>query len=157
MATVKQIIKRFELNEIGVTYSTGRKYPKNPADRIQIKCSYDAYNVLGSYYTQFLREESHAILLNRSNQVIGVFMLSLGGTTGTIIDAKIVFGVAIASAACSVILSHSHPSGNRYPSEADIRITKSLIEAGKHLNINVLDHLIITPSDYLSMADNGDI
>ena len=86
---------------------------------------------------------------------LGIYHLSKGGIAGTVVDPKIVFSVALKSAASSLILIHNHPSGNLQPSEADKTITKKLVDAAKLLDINVLDHLIISIESYYSFADEG--
>ena len=93
------------------------------------------------------------MLLNRANKVISKEQISIGGVGGTVVDAKMVFKVAIQSLASSIILAHNHPSGNLNPSQADLDLTKKLKEAGKYLDIQVLDHLILTDGTYTSFAD----
>jgi DNA repair protein RadC len=86
---------------------------------------------------------------------LGVMSISKGGVSGTVVDPKLVFSGALKALACSIILSHSHPSGNTKPSQADIAITKRLKQGGELLDIGILDHLIITPDAYYSFADEG--
>jgi len=95
------------------------------------------------------------ILLNRANRVIGIFNLSTGGTVGTVAEPKLVFASSILRNASSIILAHNHPSGNLKPSTADTELTKKMKEAGKLLDIPVLDHLIVTSEGYYSFADEG--
>lgn len=96
-------------------------------------------------------------MLNRANNVIGYFLLSEGGTTGTVMDIKIIARYAIKHLCQAIILSHNHPSGNTNPSTADISITKKIKKALDLLDVNVHDHIILTESDcnYLSMSDEG--
>jgi len=94
-------------------------------------------------------------LLNRNNQVIGIYPLSRGGMAGTVVDAKLVFSVALKCNASSIIIAHNHPSGNLNPSEADKVITKKLKKAGSYLDIVLLDHLVITNDGFFSFTDNG--
>ena len=100
-------------------------------------------------------EETYALLLNRANKALGFSKISVGGTTGTIVDIKVIFQTALKSNASSIILCHNHPSGNLKPSEADIKITRSIKEAGKLMDIPLADHLIITDESYYSFADEG--
>jgi DNA repair protein RadC len=93
------------------------------------------------------------IILNRANEVIGYSKISSGGTASTVVDAKVIFTKALLSGAHSIILAHNHPSGNLQASEDDIKVTKQLVNAGRVLDIRVLDHLILTDKGYLSMAD----
>lgn len=95
------------------------------------------------------------MFLNRRNKVIGYQMVSSGGVAGTVVDPKMIFQAALLSNAASIILSHNHPSGDTKPSDADIKLTKKLSEAGKLLEIIVLDHVIISKTQYYSFADEG--
>ena len=92
---------------------------------------------------------------NNSNKVIHKTQISKGGITGTVVDTRIIYKIALEYNATSVILSHNHPSGSLIASEADIQITKKLKEAGKHLDISVLDHVIVTETNYFSFADEN--
>lgn len=100
-------------------------------------------------------EEFWILLLNRSNKVIDKFMASKGGITGTVIDVRNIMKTAVEKVSTSMILCHNHPSGNLTPSDADLQITRKLKDAGKIMDIQVLDHLIITQQGYFSFADNG--
>ena len=100
-------------------------------------------------------EEFMVLCLNRANRVLGYARISSGGISGTIADPKIIFQVALKSNASSIILAHNHPSGNKQPSEADIRLTRKMKDAGVLLDLPVLDHLILTSEGYHSFADEG--
>ncbi|MNS54902.1 hypothetical protein D3C72_877200 [compost metagenome] len=93
--------------------------------------------------------------MNNSNGVLHKYQLSKGGITGTVVDVRLVFKVAIEQNATAIILAHNHPSGVLYPSEADRKITKKLKTAGENLDIRVLDHVIITENSYYSFGDDG--
>ena len=118
-----------------------------------ITCSKDAYSSLLPHLAHLAHEEFWIILLNRANKIIGKEQISIGGVSGTVVDAKLVFQKAIQYLASSIILAHNHPSGNLRPSQADLGLTKKLKLAGQHLDIQVLDHLIITDNAYTSFAD----
>lgn len=124
-------------------------------DRPQIRSSRDAFRAIAPLLVDLPHEEFWILLLNRANRVIGRDQISLGGVTGTVVDAKVLFRKAIDGLACSIILCHNHPSGNLQPSQADIDLTKKLTQAGATLDILVLDHLIITEKGYYSFADEG--
>ena len=98
-------------------------------------------------------EEFWIIYLNNSNKVIRTVQLSKGGITGTVVDIRIAFKTALQLGAVAVILVHNHPSGTLKPSQPDIQLTKKLKTAGEHLDIKVLDHLIVTEKAYFSFAD----
>ena len=121
----------------------------------QIKCSRDAYEIIASNLLYLNHEEFWIILLNRSNRVITKVQVSSGGVTGTVVDSKLVFKKAIERLACGIILCHNHPSGALRPSQQDIDITKKLKQAGKHLDCNVLDHIIVGQDGYYSFGDEG--
>jgi DNA repair protein RadC len=100
------------------------------------------------------------LLLNRANKVLGIFEVSSGSATGTVADPKLVFAAAIKTNACGIILAHyvkahNHPSGNLQPSQADIDLTRRMKEGGKLLEIQLLDHVILTSEGYYSFADEG--
>lgn len=101
------------------------------------------------------RESFYALLLDRSNKLLGYLLVSVGGLTGTVVDPRIIFQTALKANSCGVILGHNHPSGNPRPSETDIRLTRKLMEAGKLLDIQVLDHLILIPGGFTSLANEG--
>ena len=100
-------------------------------------------------------EEVKVIFLNRNNIVIGVYHLAKGGISACTVDIRIILGIALKSLSTSIILVHNHPSGNLQPSQSDKEITKNLKEAGKLVQIALIDHLIITKENYYSFADEG--
>jgi len=104
-----------------------------------------------------LLEEALCFYLNRANNTIGWTRISQGGITGTVMDPRLIFQKAILCGASSVILIHNHPSQNLQPSETDKKITQQIKEGGKLLEINLLDHLIISGNleEYYSFADDG--
>lgn len=102
-----------------------------------------------------VQESFVVIYLNRANQILGYYKLSLGGIAGTVADPRIIFATALASASSGIILAHNHPSGNLTASQADIDLTRKIKEGGKLLEIQLLDHLIVTKAGYYSFADEG--
>jgi DNA repair protein RadC len=120
-----------------------------------ITCSKDIYQLMKGNLADLPHEEFWVLYLNRANKVIEKFALSRGGVSGTVADSKIIYKRALEILASSVILVHNHPSGNLKPSQQDITLTKQLKEAGKLLDINVLDHVIISEQGYYSFADEG--
>lgn len=141
------------LSEISINYKPLFKLSERP----KVVTSKDAekqFRALWSDKIQYV-EEMSILLLNRANKVLGFAKISIGGTTGTVVDTKVIFQTALKANANAIILCHNHPSGNLSPSEADIKITKNVREAGKIMEINLLDHLIITDEGYYSFADEG--
>jgi DNA repair protein RadC len=100
-------------------------------------------------------EEFWALYLNRSNRVINSSKISQGGVSGTVVDVRLIYKEALEKLASGVILCHNHPSGNLQPSAEDKNITNKCKEAGKLLNIDILDHIIITQNGFYSFADEG--
>nr|MBC7614095.1 DNA repair protein RadC [Pseudopedobacter sp.] len=124
-------------------------------DLNKISSSKDIYNLLAPNFADLLHEEFWIILLSRANKVLHKVLISKGGQAGTIADPKIIFKTALEGNAANIILAHNHPSGNLKPSQADMQLTKKLQEAGKLLDLQVLDHVIFTERSYFSFADEG--
>lgn len=125
-----------------------------------IKSSLDSYSELLKFFpeqTLALQERAVVMYLNRNNRVLGVYPLSTGGITGTVIDVRLVLSVALKIAAVGIVISHNHPSQNLKPSSADIAITEKLKAASKLIDITLLDHIILGPEkgQYFSFADEG--
>ena len=122
----------------------------------QITQSSDAYDVLKADLMDLPHEEFIVLMLNQANRVIDKKIISVGGVAGTVVDVKKIFRMALSNALISaIILGHNHPSDNPSPSKADISITKKIKQAGKNLDIAVLDHIIVTSMSYTSLADEG--
>ncbi|WP_456866768.1 JAB domain-containing protein [Galbibacter sp. BG1] len=103
-----------------------------------------------------LQETFKVLLLNNSNKVKGIYTLSIGGITGTLVDIRILYAVILKSLSTAVILCHNHPSGTLKASEQDKEITQKIKKAGLYLDVKVLDHIILSPcGNYFSFADNG--
>ena len=132
-----------------------RRKESEPDKKIKVVTSADGADIFRPLLSDLPHEEFWVLLLNRNNLVIDKFMVSQGGLSGTVIDVRIILKTALDKLASSIILCHNHPSGNLIPSEADKDITKKIKEAGKHMDIPVLDHLIIANDLYFSFADEG--
>ena len=102
-------------------------------------------------------EEVVMLCLNRANKVVGFYKISSGGLSSSIVDPRVIFTIALNCAANSIILSHNHPSGNTTPSAQDREITKKIKEAGKMLDISLLDHIILTDDNYYSFMEDGNL
>ncbi|HEU5148635.1 MAG TPA: DNA repair protein RadC [Chryseosolibacter sp.] len=132
-----------------------RRRDTEAEEKPRVSGSRDCFNILKPHMQDLPHEEFWIILLNRANRVIRKYQVSQGGVAGTVADPKIIFKVAIAELASGIILAHNHPSGNLTASQADIELTKKIKEAGKLLEIQVLDHLIVAGQKYFSFADEG--
>lgn len=134
----------------------GRRRKETPGnDVVKITTSADAFAVLLPVFADLNHEEFWILILNQANYVIGKHLISKGGMAGTVADPKIIFKTALEHNAAYVVLAHNHPSGNLKPSQQDLNITKKLVEAGKMLDLHVLDHLIVTNKLFFSFGDEG--
>jgi DNA repair protein RadC len=138
-----------------------KDYPQADAtEKPHVTGSRTAFDVVWPFMKDIAdhHEEMWALYLNRSNRVMACVQISKGGVSGTIADPKLIFQLALilpCPASC-IILAHNHPSGNLIPSQADIQLTGRIKEGGKALEIQLLDHLIVTsPGKYYSFADEG--
>lgn len=132
-----------------------RRRKAEPRSRPKIDTSQDVFDLLNPTLADLPHEEFHAVYLNRSNKVLATERISTGGVTGTIADTRIILKSAINLLACGLIVSHNHPSGNLQPSASDRKLTKKLQEACKHLDMQLLDHVILSDNGYFSFADEG--
>lgn len=132
-----------------------RRQISTSAVKSRITSSKDAFNLLSGELRDLNHEVFKILILNRNNRVLRTETISVGGIAGTVVDPKIIFKKAIDHHGSSIILCHNHPSGNLNPSKQDIDITKKIVEAGRLIEIQVLDHLIISYEGYFSFADEG--
>ncbi len=120
-----------------------------------IQGSRSAYQALRRHLVDLNHEEFWILLLGRNCKVLSKELISKGGLSGTVADPKIIFHVALQHQASSIILAHNHPSGNLKPSQQDIDLTKKIFNAGRILDIGVLDHIIVAGQSYFSFGDEG--
>jgi DNA repair protein RadC len=132
-----------------------RRKETDVSKKVKITTSQDVYDAMKPAMLDLPHEEFWLLVLNRANFVIKKEMISRGGVAGTVVDSRIIFKSAIENYASSIIICHNHPSGNLKPSDADVRITKNIRDAGKIMEIPLLDHLIITENGFYSFADEG--
>lgn len=146
-AKAVSIVAAFELGQ-------RRKNEASP-DTDKVTSSLSVFELMRPLLGELPHEEFWIIYLNNSNKVISKLQLSKGGITGTLVDVRLVFKHGVQCGATSIILCHNHPSGGLTASDADKQITKKLKAAGEHLDIKVLDHVIITETSYFSFSDEG--
>jgi len=132
-----------------------RRRAEDAVELIKITSSKRVFEIMQPIIGELPHEEFWVLFLNNSNKVISKSQLSKGGISGTIVDVRLVFKVALENGATGLILCHNHPSGNLQPSDADRQITKKIKQAGDSLDVKVLDHLIITETKYYSFVDEG--
>lgn len=132
-----------------------RRRAEEAVELKKITSSKAVFEIMQPIIGELPHEEFWVLYLNNSNKVIYKAQLSKGGITGTVVDIRLLFKMALEQNATAVLLTHNHPSGKLLASEADIQITKKIKEAGKTLEIHVLDHIIVTENGYLSFQDAG--
>ena len=133
----------------------GRRRKPSSIKKPKLTSSNKIYEYLKSKMIDLTEEVCWIIYLSRGLQVIGTEKIGLGGRSGVIIDPKVVFKKSLDRKASSIVIAHNHPSGQLQPSKEDVRVTKKLTEAGKNLDLPLLDHLIITDQGYYSFRDEG--
>lgn len=124
-------------------------------ERNVIKSPKDVKELLMEEMRYLDREHFRALLLNIKNQVISVEDISVGSLNSSIVHPREIFKTAIRRSCASMILVHNHPSGDPTPSQEDIEATKRLLEGGRILGIDVLDHVIIGDGRYVSLKEKG--
>ena len=134
----------------------GRRRRLEAAVELQkITSSKTIFDIMQPIIGELMYEEFWIVYLNNSNKIIAKSQLSKGGITGTVVDVRLVFKTALELGAVGIILVHNHPSGTIQPSEADKQITQKLKSGGEYLDIRILDHIIVTETQYFSFSDAG--
>lgn len=113
----------------------------------------ELFNIIRLKVINFSKEHFFVVSLDTRNNFIGVDEISVGTLTASLVHPRETFESAIRRHAAQIIIAHNHPSGETEPSEDDLKITKRLVEAGKIMGIEVLDHLIFTDKTYLSFKE----
>jgi DNA repair protein RadC len=158
--SIKELMKVDGIGEakavtIVAALEIGRRRKHDNETRPKIGSSRDVFDQIRGDLMDLAHEEFWVLLLNRANLVIKKKRISEGGVSGTVADPKIIFKLALEELASGVIVAHNHPSGNLTASQSDIDLTRKLKEAGKFLEIQLLDHLIVAGQNYYSFADEG--
>lgn len=149
-------IGKAKASRICAVFELGRRRERTPVRELyQIGSSSDVYKLMSPILKDKLYEEFWMIVLNRANRVLKQVRISEGSVSGTVADPKKIYKIALDHKASSIVVLHNHPSGQLNPSQADINLTNKLVAAGKLLDIQVLDHLILSRSGYFSFADEG--
>ncbi|MEN9486844.1 MAG: hypothetical protein RIR56_532 [Bacteroidota bacterium] len=132
-----------------------RKAAQEIPEKEKVTSVNDLYKIFSQYLSDLQTEEFWAIFLNQKNHVIYKTQISKGGISGTLVDVRVIFRIAIEHFATSVVVAHNHPTGNLTPSQPDISITRRIKEAGDLLDIKLLDHLIIGENSFFSFSEQG--
>ncbi|MBC3759710.1 DNA repair protein [Hyunsoonleella sp. SJ7] len=141
------------ISEIKLSYK-----PNRLKDALKITHSEVAYQVILNNWdkdTLELQEEFKIVLLNNSNEVLGIYSLSKGGLTFAPVDLRIMFGVILKSGSMGFITVHNHPSGKLKPSTPDVSLYKKIKKIANFHDLNYLDNLIVTSKGYYSFMDEG--
>lgn len=149
-----QIPPLLQVAEVMVKYQSNLPFANHP----RVNSSEDAEKIFRINWGDDMElvEEFNVLFLNRANYVKGLLRLSRGGLTGTVADPRILFATALKGLAVGIIAGHNHPSGSCKPSTQDIELTRKLKEIGKLHDIQLIDHIILTPqSGFYSFADEG--
>lgn len=143
-----------KVTEVELIYKNNHVLAEQPI----ITTSKEAYQVFIDTWDMNkleLQEQFRMILLDHKNGVLGVTTVATGGLSSCLVDPKLVFAIALKARASGIILAHNHPSGKLVFSTPDKNLTANLADAGKLLDLPVLDHLLVTKEGYLSLADSG--
>jgi DNA repair protein RadC len=132
-----------------------RKSQQEVLERQQISSSKDAFEILQPHLSDLQTEEFWAIFLNHQNKILYKTCLFRGGIASSVADVRVIFKTALEHFSTQIIVAHNHPAGSRKPSKEDISITQKIKEAGKLLDIELLDHLILTQNNFFSFKDEG--
>jgi len=132
-----------------------RRRSAEALEKTKITSSKDVFDYFQGIFGDTNFEAFYILLINRANKVNRAVCISEGGLSGTVVDPKKIFKIALENNASSIILCHNHPSGNILPSEQDIKITQKLKNAGNMLDLPILDHIILGDENYYSFADEN--
>ncbi len=132
-----------------------RRMTSKASDKITIRSSRDSFEAIKGYFWDLNHEEFWVFLLNRGNQITHHFLISKGGVAGTVVDVKIIFKYAIDHLASGILVAHNHPSGRPKPSGSDQKITDRIKDAGKIMDVQLVDHIILAGNEYFSFSDSG--
>ena len=140
------------LGELAARYQVDFQ-PERPADRPQINSPQDVFNLLGPEMSALAQEQLRVLLLNTRNQVMAQRIVYQGNVNSSIVRPAEVLRAAVIESAPSIVIAHNHPSGDPTPSPEDVSITRELVQGGKLLGIDLLDHIVIGGSKWVSLKE----
>jgi len=132
-----------------------RRRLSEAVSRSKISSSKDAFDLMKPLLEDLSVEQFWVLYLNNANKVLSKQKISEGGMTATIVDVRLILKLALELNATALVLCHNHPSGTLRPSEADKKLTEKVKSAAKCMDIQLLDHIIVTDQSYFSFADQG--
>ena len=130
-----------------------RRAIETPEPQPKIEVAHNVFTLMQPLIGELPHEEFWVLYLNSTNRVIHKARLFSGGITHTTVDVRLLFKTALEQGAIALILVHNHPSGSITPSKEDIELTQRVKTAGDMLDIKLLDHVIVTEKEYLSLLD----
>ena len=142
------------LGELAVRYDVETR-PEGPEDPPSINCPEDVRRLLGPEMSGLAQEQLRVLLLNTKNQVVGQRIIYQGNVSSAIVRNAEVFRPAVIEAVPTIIVSHNHPSQDPTPSPEDAALTRELVQAGKLLDIELLDHIVIGGERFVSLKERG--
>ena len=142
------------LGELAMHYEVSYQ-PERPEEMPTISCPQDVYSLLGPELKALAQEQLRVLLLNTRNQVVGQRTVYQGTVNSSAVRPAEVLRAAVIENAPSIIVSHNHPSGDPTPSPEDVSVTRDLVAAGKLLDIELLDHIVIAGSRFVSLKEKG--
>ena len=140
------------LGELAARYQVDFQ-PERPADRPAISCPQDVYNLLGPELGALAQEQLRVLLLNTRNEVMGQRIVYQGNVNSSIVRPAEVLRAAVIESAPSIVIAHNHPSQDPTPSPEDVSITRELVQGGKLLGIDLLDHVVIGGTKWVSLKE----
>ena len=142
------------LGELAARYQVDFQ-PERPADRPQINSPQDVFNLLGPEMGALAQEQLRVLLLNTRNQVMGQRIVYQGNVNSSIVRPAEVLRAAVIESAPSIVIAHNHPSQDPTPSPEDVSITRDLVQGGKLLGIDLLDHVVIGGDKWVSLKERS--
>jgi len=142
--------------QLQASIELGRRIARSKLpETVKITCPQDVADLLMEEMRHYREEQFVCLFLNTKNHVIGRQTLSIGSLNASIVHPREVFKAAIRRSSASILCAHNHPSGDPTPSAEDLQLTKRLAEAGQLLGIELLDHLVIGDSSFISLKEMG--
>jgi len=142
-----------EINKLYLQLQT--QLAASPADRPTIHTPEDAYPILEPFLAPLSREELWVLCLSTRNKVTSINQIYKGSLNSSNVRVGELFRQAIMEQSAAIIVAHNHPSGDPMPSPDDVAVTRAIVEAGRLLDIDVLDHLVISVSGFISLKQRG--
>ena len=142
--------------QLQAAFELGRRLAlETQGARPQITCPADAARLLLPEMGRLEQEHLRVILLDRRNKVLEIVEVYKGSATSAQMRIGELFKEAIRKNASAIIVTHNHPSGDPTPSPDDVAVTRAIVQAGKLLDIDVLDHLVIGQGKWISLKERG--